>query len=258
MTRLCDNEEVLGALQTVADRHGCCGLKLGTEVEHCDFWEVEQVVQLAARARPALPVTVKIGGPEARNDLDTVLTLGADVVVAPKVESIHSLRMFVGAAVEVAEQLGRAVVMGVNIETVTAVGLVGQLLASPEGRRLAQVSVGRVDLSTSGGLALRGDGTMLLTRRVVDAASAAGKTTCVGGAMTPAEGRRVIREVAPHRINTRFVYLASDAMHDVGAAVQAALEFEITLARALAAEHTERGHVYQARIRKAERNLADS
>jgi hypothetical protein len=57
-------------LKTMLDalfrKHGLVGLKGGTEVEDMTF---EEICYLKKLGEPDLPLIVKIGGPEARNDI---------------------------------------------------------------------------------------------------------------------------------------------------------------------------------------------
>ena len=68
-------------------------LKTGTETE--DMGEAE-IFLLQTIANGILPLSVKIGGPEARNDIRICQRIGVSGISAPMVESEYALKNFIG------------------------------------------------------------------------------------------------------------------------------------------------------------------
>ena len=80
------------ALLQLKNQFGACGLKLSTEdaamsIEQIGYWAEVDI----------LPATVKIGGPNARNDIKQLLPMNIDGLIAPMVESPYGLENFISA-----------------------------------------------------------------------------------------------------------------------------------------------------------------
>ena len=74
------------SLRKLKNDFGACGLKLSTEdaamtIDQITFWTDLSL----------LPVVVKIGGPNARNDIKQLVSLNIDGLIAPMVESLYGL-----------------------------------------------------------------------------------------------------------------------------------------------------------------------
>ena len=95
--------------------HGLVGIKAGTEVEAQTF---DEIWLMRSLSNGIIPLTVKIGGPEARNDIEFMLAAGVDCILAPMVESPYSLKNFVSTMATL-DREGQAE-LAVNIETITA------------------------------------------------------------------------------------------------------------------------------------------
>ena len=68
-------------LMTMKSKLGVVRLKGGTEVEDMTFAEIAFMKELS---RDIVPVTVKIGGPEARNDMRAMKKIGNVLGVTKK------------------------------------------------------------------------------------------------------------------------------------------------------------------------------
>ncbi len=104
-------------LRELKEEYGASGLKLSTEDAGMSF---DQIAYWAQIASPVLPVFVKIGGPEARNDMKKISAL-KDIsgVIAPMVESSYSLQKYISSFKEIFERF-EDLSKHIKIETITA------------------------------------------------------------------------------------------------------------------------------------------
>ncbi len=120
------------SLRHLKNDFGACGLKLSTEdaamtIDQIKFWAEASL----------LPAIVKIGGPNARNDIKQLVPLNIDGLIAPMVESPYGLENFISAVRDFTTpmQFGR-LNKHINIETVTAVKQLDDILKAPEAKFL--------------------------------------------------------------------------------------------------------------------------
>jgi len=132
-------EELRKIAEELKHKHGCIAVKLGTEVEDCSFEYIEWVNRLVSGL---LPVVVKIGGPEARNDIRQLSRIGVGGLIAPMVESPYGLVKYVAALRDIIEPRQRQkMIKGINAETVNCYRRIDEILAMPEAKELNQVTV---------------------------------------------------------------------------------------------------------------------
>lgn len=170
------------------------------------------VEELAGEAlfasRHGLDYLVKIGGCEARSDIDVLRRLGITSVVVPMIESAFAMEKYMGVL-----PAGAFNKIGVTIETIDAVERIEQILDA--GTSLTHVTIGRNDLTAS----FRGSGsnspeTLEKTRIVARAAKKRGLVVGMGGGID-GDARRLLRdgdELAGliDQIETRKVVMALD------------------------------------------------
>lgn len=77
-------QQLRDRLKELRDAGGLTALKTGTEVEDMSFEEIRLLRALSDRI---VPLFVKIGGPEARNDMRELARAGVDGLIAPMIES---------------------------------------------------------------------------------------------------------------------------------------------------------------------------
>ena len=121
-------------------------LKGSFEDEGLKDFEVKILSAMAAEKR--IPLAFKIGGCEAKTDIETSLNYGAHCIVAPMIESAFAATKFVTATDPWLELLEER---NINIETITAVGSVEEILEQNH-EHLNGIVVGRTDLALSMGL----------------------------------------------------------------------------------------------------------
>ena len=135
------------SLRQLKTRFGASALKLSTEDAAMSFPQIEYWSRIASGV---MPVLVKIGGPNARNDIKQLLSLSIDGFIAPMVESPYGLENYVEAVQDFATPLQfKALSKHINIETTTAVEQLDSILDSPAARHLDEITIGRQDLSKS-------------------------------------------------------------------------------------------------------------
>ena len=213
------------SLRKLKTEYDACGLKLSTEdagmtIPQIKFWAEFSM----------LPVVVKIGGPNARNDIKQLVPLKIEGLIAPMVESPYGLENFITAVKDFAthkqfEKLSRHI----NIETVTAVKQLDSILNIPEAEFLDEITIGCSDLSNS--LKKPAIDRALLNRvtRVVKKVQLKKIPVSVGGGIQPGTIDGFLKKVQPDKFNTRVVTFNASPARKYEQAVAEALRFEILM-----------------------------
>ena len=213
------------SLRHLKNDFGACGLKLSTEdaamtIDQIKFWADASL----------LPAIVKIGGPNARNDIKQLVSLNIDGLIAPMVESPYGLENFIAAVRDFTTpmQFGR-LNKHINIETVTAVKQLDDILNAPEANFLDEITIGCSDLSSS--LKKSGVDHSVLNRvvRAVKKIQSKKISVSVGGGIQPEMIDSFLEKVKPDKFNTRVVTFDVVPGQKYGHAVAEALRFEILM-----------------------------
>jgi len=214
-------------LDILIKKHGLTAIKGGTEVEDMTFNELVLIKELTY---PVIPMIVKIGGPEARNDMREMKQMGAEGILAPMVESEYALKNFIESLHDIYSGSDLPY-CAINIETITAYKNLGSIMGSPAFAALSQVTVGRTDLSGSMNMRPDDEEVLMVTGEIVRLAQEAGKTASVGGAIDPSNALKVSEIISPDLINTRHMVFSLKKAKDICEAVHYGLLFEIELYR---------------------------
>ena len=241
-------------------RHGgLIALKTGTEVEDMSFEEIRLLRALSDRL---LPLYVKIGGPEARNDIRELSHIGVDGLIAPMIESPYALKNFIGS---LRDCLGPTsydrIEKGINLETITGFQNMNEILSSPEARELDQVTAARSDLSGSMDLSPDHPRVLEVCALIVARCRENDLRTSVGGGIHPEIAETLIQTVPPENINTRHMVLSCGEMRGPGRAaecVEHGLLFELELSKYLAAMPSDRQKAHLARAETIHQRLQKS
>jgi len=213
------------SLRQLKNEYNACGLKLSTEdagmtIDQIKFWSECSL----------LPVVVKIGGPNARNDIKQLVSLKIEGLIAPMVESPYGLENFIAAVRDFTTpmQFGR-LSKHINIETVTAVKQLDSILDIPEVEFLDEITIGCSDLSNS--LKKPVIDRPLLTRvaRVVKKIQSKKIPVSVGGGIQPDTVDDFLKKMQPDKFNTRVVTFNVNPDRKYEQAVAEALRFEILM-----------------------------
>jgi hypothetical protein len=222
--------------------------KFGTEYEGNTHDEVRAACALLG----AENVTLKIGGPDARNDLALAAELGLARVIAPMVESCYAVRVFD----EACRAVGYEGTRGIMVETVHAWAQLAAILDAAAAALVDHVTIGRSDLAESFGQRVEQMDPMV--GMAWEMASVAGLDVSVGGKITPGEAVE-LRGLGVTSMNTRHVYFScpDDDTTFARAATIAALNEEARVLCELAMELPARGAVLVEMARQAQKRRQD-
>jgi len=233
-------------------------LKTGTEVEDMETAEIAFMREISQEAGQSfLPLVVKIGGPEARRDMRDCLAIGVDVILAPMVETVYALTNFVETAKGLMRETGKEAKLAINLETGTAVANLDAMIATNAFAALAQVTIGRGDLSKSMHLTVDDDEVLRTTRNVLTKLHHQKKLTSVGGGLSVHNIVHMSEILPADRFNTRhIVFENSEAFaRDASRNLSEGLYFEQALYNALGEMNPERAAFYAERNRHLEERL---
>lgn len=190
---------------------GLAALKTGTEVEDMSF---EEIRILRALSRDIVPIYVKIGGAEARNDMRELADMDADGIIAPMIESPYALEKFIESLREVLpDRVYRRTEKGINLETATAFNRMRDILSSEAAHELVQVTAARTDLSGSLHIPAEHDVIFELCTHIVSRSREYGlRIFAVGGAIKSASIARIVDQVQPDTVNTRHMVMDADTL----------------------------------------------
>jgi len=211
---------------------GLAALKTGTEVEDMSF---EEIRILRALSRDIVPIYVKIGGAEARNDMRELADMDADGIIAPMIESPYALEKFIESLREVLpERVYRNTEKGINLETATAFNRMTDILSSEAAQELVQVTAARTDLSGSLHIPAEHDVIFELCTHIVSRSREYGLRTSVGGAIKSASIARLVDQVQPDTVNTRHMVMDAEILASNPVEIlEKHLMFEVNLYRYL-------------------------
>ena len=141
-------QRMLDILRELKEQHGAVSLRAEFEAEGTKVEELLRLKELSMAAE--LGLTLKIGGCESVRDLLESLVVGVDCLVAPMVESPYALRKYLQAVEKVLPAQEReSIEILCNIETLTALQQLEQMLDVPEVGILNGIVIERVDLCFS-------------------------------------------------------------------------------------------------------------
>mgnify|MGYP004001721467 FL=1 len=206
---------------------GACGLKLSTEDA---AMSMEQVGYWVEAAGNILPAVVKIGGPNARNDIKQFLPMNIDGLIAPMVESPYGLENFISAVRDFTTPMQfERVKKQINIETETAVRQLDEILSAPEANYIDEITIGCSDLSESMKTPRWSENLMFQVVKAVKKIQRKKIPVSVGGGITPETIGGFLEQVKPDKFNTRVVTFKVEPGRDYFEAVRSALRFEILM-----------------------------
>ena len=173
-------------LSDLIENEGLIGIKTSFEDEGASFNETVRLKEVCNQANTK--ITLKIGGPEAIRDLKDSCIIGVKGLVAPMVESQFGLKKFVQATkLHILDDVRNSLQLNVNIETVTAVDNIFDILESEESSDLYGVTLGRVDLVSSMNKDrsyVDSEEVYMIAKKVFTKAKEKGLKACLGGAVS--------------------------------------------------------------------------
>lgn len=143
--------EMKNILAVLKEKHHVCGLKLSFEDEGALLPDAERFASIADSV--GLPISLKIGGCEAKKDIHDARMLGVKKIVAPMIESAYALKKFIQSAQTVyTDDEMRDTQFMINIETINGYNALDEILTRAEADFLSGIVIGRVDMLGSLGL----------------------------------------------------------------------------------------------------------
>ena len=214
-------------LLQLKNRFGACGLKLSTEDAAMSIEQIGYWVELAGAT---LSAVVKIGGPNARNDIKQLLPMNIDGLIAPMVESPYGLENFIAAVRDFTTPMQfERLKKQINIETETAVCQLDSILSAPEAKYIDEITIGCSDLSGSMKKPRWDTSFMAQVVKVVKIIQRKNIPVSVGGGISPETINGFLEQVRPDKFNTRVITFKVEPGRDYREAVQSALRFEILM-----------------------------
>lgn len=138
-------KQMIKILVDLRINHGVAGLKLSFEDEGTLPDEAATFMRIAQNAM--LPVSIKVGGCDARRGIYEAWCLCATRIVAPMVETPYALKLYINALNTVCPEWQESGIKAfINIETITGCNNLEEILSIPEAAQLSGCVMGRVDL----------------------------------------------------------------------------------------------------------------
>ncbi len=209
---------------------GVVGVKAGTEVEFFGQLEIEIFQEIV---NGVLPIIVKIGGVDAREDIYTLLTMDVDGIIVPMIESEYALKNFFLAYDYIKNAIRKEFsIISINIETIESYKNIDKIFRTSYFKRVDRVVVGRKDLSLSMGKDSDSKQVLEVAKDIVIRANRYGKETSIGGGIST-KAVEVIKEIESDFINTRHIIIKREAVNK--RLIERIIEFEMSFYKYLLA-----------------------
>jgi hypothetical protein len=236
-------KELQESLVNLSKHHSLIGIKGGTEVEDMTFGEL-RLMRLISQG--IVPMTVKIGGAEARHDIRFMLDNNVDRILAPMIESAYALVNFV----ETTRNLDREAksTLAINIETVNAFHSLKAMAAHTVFHSLEHITIGRTDLAASLNKSGDDEEVTAIASTIVAFARFYGKSVSVGGKITTENCRMIQERIKPDSINTRHMYVSCSS-EKIERDIEAVIAWENRFYHFLMQNYPGRTPFYNERIR---------
>jgi len=213
-------------LYELIENYDLKAVKLGTEYEEMSFEEIEYI---KAFVSGAVPIYVKIGGVDARNDMNKLLKIGVNGIIAPMVESAYALKNFVTALEELTNRFPFFIKKGINIETITAYNNFETIIGSSYFKKLDQVTLARSDFSKSIGYSADDEIVYSMLAEMASQLRNTNKVIIVGGTIHPENSVEIVERIAPDRIDTRMFVIGARNIEKIATGVKKCLILEKAL-----------------------------
>jgi len=178
--------EMVQTLLELKEKFGVFEIKAEFEAEGSGMDEMMRLKDVTTAA--GLPIILKLGGVEVVIDIYCVLQLGVAGIVAPMAETAFALSKYTGMVDKIVPPDNASdIEFAFNLETITGVRNLDEMLALPNLQLLQGMTIGRVDLTGSMGLdraSVDSDEVFEISRAACIKAHAKGLRTAVGGAIS--------------------------------------------------------------------------
>lgn len=229
-------------------RYPIIAIKTGTETE--DMGE-QEIALLQKIFHNLLPVYVKIGGPEARNDMRICQRIGVAGISAPMIESEYAFKNFITSLKNVVSPIYyKNIRKAINLETITGYRNLLEILDNAFTSELDQITAARSDLSSSMNLNPDDKEVTRITRNIVSLAKSKNIKTGVGGTITKMNFDMIREEIQPDFINSRHIMVDVSKMGKISGEemAESMLSMEMELYEIFAKAFPEKAFYYKNRI----------
>lgn len=141
--------DMVSLLLELKNKYNVTGVKAEFEAEGTRLDEAMRLKDIVSQA--GLSLNIKIGGCEAIKDMLDAISLGAQRIIAPMVETPYALQKFIRAAQLVYGERLDNIELLINVETMTTYDNFSAMLEVPEIKYLNGIVIGRVDFVGSTG-----------------------------------------------------------------------------------------------------------
>lgn len=142
------DEKMIKVLRNLKENYCVTGIKAEFEAEGTTMQEAMRLTNIAAMA--GVDFAIKIGGCGAIKDLYDAKKAGANIIVAPMIESAYAVKKFVDAAETVfSESELENITLLINIETQTAYEKLNEIISCKEFQFIDGIVFGRTDMTES-------------------------------------------------------------------------------------------------------------
>lgn len=172
-------------LEELKNKFHVAGIKAEFEAEGTRLDEAMRLKDIVSSA--GLALNIKIGGCEAIKDMMDSVSLGAQRIIAPMVETPYALQKFVQAAQVVYGERLENIDLLINVETISTYHNFDEMLKVPEIEHLDGVVIGRGDFCCSMGMArdqVNHDQILKYSLEVAEKSKAKGLSVVVGGGVS--------------------------------------------------------------------------
>ncbi|MCG3676896.1 aldolase/citrate lyase family protein [Aliarcobacter butzleri] len=143
--------EMIEILKILKNEFGVVEIKAEFEAEGSRIEELMRLKDITSKVN--LPIILKIGGAEAVTDVYNGIILGVEGLVAPMVETPYSVSKYLGVIDSLIQPDNRENIdFAINIETITAVKNIEDIMNLNKLNLLSSITFGRSDFVQSMGL----------------------------------------------------------------------------------------------------------
>ena len=249
-------------LTELKEKYHVAGIKAEFEAEGTRLDEAMRLKDIISSA--GLGLNIKIGGCEAIKDMMDSVSLGAQRIIAPMVETPYALQKFIKAAQVVYGERLENIDLLVNVETMSTYQNFDAMLEVPEIEHLDGIVIGRVDFCGSMGFGrevINSDEVLKYSLELAAKAKAKGLSVVIGGGVSVASLPffQAFPEGHLDRYETRkVIFECPGALNNSEEAFLKAVEFELLWLKnkrdhysAIAKEDNDRIEMMEARYRNS-------
>ena len=176
--------KMLNILSDLKANHHASALKVEFETEGAAFEEASYLAKLARTV--GLDFVIKIGGCAAVSDIKMAKELNAAAIVAPMIESAYAFRKFIESIDMICDNAYKPELY-INIETVSGVACINDIISTPYFNRLSGIVFGRTDMVQSLGNStdtVESADTLITARYIAKKVLETGKRFIIGGGIS--------------------------------------------------------------------------